>query len=315
MLTRRTFLAGLAALRGARRRRVHSVTGPVDSFGPALAHEHLFLDEAGADKGPTPYDEEEAVRVILPHLEQVRRMGFRTVVDCTPAFIGRNPRLLRRLARAARLRIITNTGYYGAAGGRYVPAHAREETAAQLAARWTAEFRSGIEGTGILPGFIKTGVNAGPLSEMDAKLVRAAALARRATGLAIFSHTGDGLAAEQELTILEEERVPLGAFIWVHAQNEKDTSAHLAAARRGAWVAFDHFSAETLEGHLALVENMARHGLLGRVLISHDAGWYRAGVPGGGRFRPFDTIFQARARLPFRRLMIENPWRALAGVS
>ena len=35
---------------------------------------------------------------------------------------------------------------------------------------------------------------------------------------------------------------------------------------------------------------MKDRGLLGRVLLSHDAGWYHVGEPGGGDFRPFDTL-------------------------
>jgi len=36
---------------------------------------------------------------------------------------------------------------------------------------------------------------------------------------------------------------------------------------------------------------MKRRQLLGRVLRSHDAGWYHVGEPGGGTFRPDDTLF------------------------
>ncbi|MDH5550750.1 MAG: phosphotriesterase, partial [Gemmatimonadota bacterium] len=32
-------------------------------------------------------------------------------------------------------------------------------------------------------------------------------------------------------------------------------------------------------------------GLLDRVLVSHDAGWYHVGEPGGGTFRQYDTLF------------------------
>ena len=56
-------------------------------------------------------------------------------------------------------KMITNTGYYGAAGDKYVPQHAYEETVDQLADRWTGEWEDGIEGTGIRPGFIKGGVD------------------------------------------------------------------------------------------------------------------------------------------------------------
>ena len=60
--------------------------------------------------------------------------------------------LLRRLSEATGLHILTNTGYYGAANDIAIPKHAYDETAAQIAARWTAEARDGIEGTGIRPG-------------------------------------------------------------------------------------------------------------------------------------------------------------------
>ena len=38
---------------------------------------------------------------------------------------------------------------------------------------------------------------------------------------------------------------------------------------------------------------MKAEGLLNRVLLSHDAGWYHVGEPGGGTFRPYDTLITA----------------------
>ncbi len=34
-------------------------------------------------------------------------------------------------------------------------------------------------------------------------------------------------------------------------------------------------------------------GCLNRLLVSHDAGWYRPGEPRGGSFRGFDTLYAA----------------------
>ena len=65
---------------------------------------------------------------------------------------------------------------------------------------------------------------------------------------------------------------------------------HVRAASRGAWVEFDHISDKSLEQHLSLVQGMKDRGLLHRVLVSHDAGWYDVGKPGGGEFRPYDTL-------------------------
>jgi phosphotriesterase-related protein len=59
---------------------------------------------------------------------------------------------------------------------------------------------------------------------------------------------------------------------------------------------------------------MAAAGLLGRTLVSQDAGWYRVGEPGGGEFRPFTYIytdFLPRLDAPqVSLLMWENPRRA-----
>ena len=51
------------------------------------------------------------------------------------------------------------------------------------------------------------------------------------------------------------------------------------------------FVKDSIEKHVALVMHMKRAGLLGQVLLSHDAGWYHVGKPNGGQVRPFDTLF------------------------
>jgi phosphotriesterase-related protein len=306
-------------------RGIETATGAIapEQLGLTLMHEHVLVDFIGADRvSPSRYDADEVFRTVLPHLQQAKRLGCETLVECTPAYLGRDPRLLRRLSEASGVRVLTNTGYYGAANDKHVPTHAFDETAEQLAARWVREAREGIDGTGIRPAFMKIGVDAAPLSAIDAKLVRAAALTHRETGLAIASHTGTGAAALEELDILERERVSPGAFIWVHAQSERDETFHTRVATRGAWVEFDGISETSVDRHVALVRAMQAQGLLGQVLVSHDAGWYHVGEPKGGTFRPFDTFFTKFAPAlrvagatdaNVRALLVENPRKALAG--
>jgi phosphotriesterase-related protein len=303
---------------------VDTVRGPVaaGALGVTLPHEHVLVDFVGADRvSPARYDADSAFRKVLPHLEEIHKRGVRTLVECTPAYLGRDVRLLRRLSDASGLHILTNTGYYGAANDRFLPPHAFTETADRLAARWSAEARDGIDGTGIRPAFMKIGVDAGPLSAVDEKLVRAAARTHRATGLPIYSHTGDGVAALAEFAVLESEGVPLDAFVWVHAQNERDVAVHLGAARRGVWVAFDGLGAREVERYVGVTLAMRDAGLLGRLLISHDAGWYRVGEPDGGEYRPHTDLFTQflpalRARgvsdADIATLTVQNPRRALS---
>jgi phosphotriesterase-related protein len=199
--------------------------------------------------------------------------------------------LLRRLAEATRMHVLTNTGYYGASKNKFLPAHAFTEDADQLAARWLREWKDGIEHTSIRPGFIKIGVDSGTLSDAHRKLVRAAARTHRDSGLTIAAHTGNGAAALDEIATLHEEGVAGAAFVWVHAQSEKDNDHHVRVAEKGAWVEFDGISPSSIGRHVELVKNMRQHGWLHRVLLSHDAGWYHVGEPGGGKFRPYDTLF------------------------
>ena len=306
-------------------RTIPSVDGPIPAqrLGVTLMHEHVLVDFIGADQvSRERYDQNDALRTVLPYLQQVRELGCATLVECTPAYLGRDATLLQQLSRASGVQILTNTGYYGAAKDKHLHRHAFTEDAEQLAARWRREAEGGIDSTGIKPAFMKIGVDGAPLSEVDAKLVRAAALTHRHTGLPVASHTATGTAAMEELDILERAGVPLSAFIWVHAQNEQDAGLHVEASRRGAWVEFDGVSPATVARHVELVRRMKEQNLLGRVLVSQDAGWYRVGEPGGGRFRPYDTLFTRFVpalkaagldEADVRQLLVTNPRRALGG--
>jgi phosphotriesterase-related protein len=263
-----------------------------EDLGVTLPHEHVLVDFVGADEvGPERYDADEVFGVVLPYLERVRELGCDALVECTPAYLARDPALLKRLSEAGGLHLLTNTGYYGAADDKFLPPHAFTETADELAARWLGEWQEGIGQTGVRPGFIKISVDAGALSEVDEKLVRAAARTHLGSGLTIASHTGDTAAAMDQLRVLADEGVDPAAFIWVHAYFEEDLEVHAEVARKGAWVEFDWLDPSTMERYVEFVGEMKERDLLQRVLISHDAGWYSVDEAGGGDFRPFDVFF------------------------
>jgi phosphotriesterase-related protein len=275
-----------------------------------LAHEHVMVDFIGADRiAPGRYDAEEVFRQARPKLESVKALGCVRFQECTPNYIGRDPGLMRRLSDAVGIEIWTNTGLYAAANHKFLPPFAREESAEKLARRWVDEYRRGIDG--VKPRFIKIGVNKGPLHELDRKIVRAAALASRETGLTVASHTGDGRAAMEELEIFGSLGGKPGKFVWVHAQNEKDHSFHKRFAAAGGWVEFDGIRPESLDRHEECVRFMSTAGLLGRTMISQDAGWFHVGEPGGGDYRGYELIytgFLPRFEAPVQRqLMVSNP--------
>jgi phosphotriesterase-related protein len=132
--------------------QLNTVVGPIDArrLGHTLMHEHVMVDFIGADRiVPGRYDANEVFRSALPYLTELKAAGCETLVECTPAYLGRDPGLLHRFSESSGLHIITNTGLYGAAEDKYVPRFAYAETAQQLSARWVREFRDGIPPTGI----------------------------------------------------------------------------------------------------------------------------------------------------------------------
>jgi len=273
--------------------KIITVTGeiPASAMGKTLHHEHLLVDFIGADSsGYHRWNKNEVIDKVLPYLLEIKKLGYKTLVECTPAYLGRDPELLKMLSEKSGIEIITNTGYYSAVGGKFIPEHGFTETAEQLAARWIDEAKNGIEGTGIYPGFIKIAVERKPLEEINRKVVEAACITHKATGLVIMSHTGLAGPAFEELEILKKYGVSPSAFIWTHANSETDFNKHIEAAKMGAWIAFDNFKPDQLEKYIDFAQLMKKEGLLGKVLISHDAGWYKPGEPNGGEFRGFTEI-------------------------
>ena len=104
--------------------QIDTVTGPIsaDALGVTLMHEHVLVDFIGASEvSRSRYDADAVVTTVLPYLQQVRALGCETIVECTPAYLGRDARLLQRLSQASGLTILSNTGFYGAAKDKHVP--------------------------------------------------------------------------------------------------------------------------------------------------------------------------------------------------
>ena len=318
------FLTLIAFSWGLQGGTIMTVKGPIDStdLGRTLEHEHILVDFIGAEEtGYHRWDREEVSKKVLPFLQQAKDLGFQSIVECTPAFLGRDPRLLKSLSETTGLHLVTNTGYYGARENKFIPIDVQKLSADELAALWIKEFENGIEDTGIKPGFIKIGVDRGDaLSPMHEKLVRAACRTHLQTGLTIACHTGPTQAIFHMVEILEEEGVSPEALIWVHA-TQADQESQLKAARLGVWLSLDNVN--PLPNRIDFISRglvrLKNAGLTDRVLISHDAGWYRPGEENGGNFRDYTAISTFLAPQLMRRgfnaaaidqLLVDNPRRA-----
>lgn len=276
--------------------RVMTVNGwtNAEEMGITLPHEHIMVDFIGADStGYHRWDKDSVIGVVLPYLQEIAGLGCKTFIECTPAYLGRDPVIAKNLSQRSGMNIIVNTGYYGAVNNKYLPEHAFSETSEQLAERWLKEWNEGIEDSGIRPGFIKIAVRGDTiLSDLHKKIVTAAALTHLKSGLTITSHTGPGEGAFEQLEILKNMGVSPESFVWTHAQAGSQED-HIRAAREGAWVSLDNVSSDTagIEAYVLMLGNLKKNELLHKTLLSHDAGWYSVGQPGGADFRPYTAVF------------------------
>ena len=285
------------------REYIMTVNGPVspDRMGVTLTHEHILVDFVGADStGYFRWNKDSVIAKALPVVLKAKLAGVKTIYECTPEYLGRDPLLLKELSEISGITFVTNTGYYGFSN-KYLPQTFFAADAAALAEKWTGEFLDGIEGTGIRPGFIKIAVNSSDsLSEADQKIITAAALTHLKTGLTIASHTGPEKPAFAQITILRKNGVQPSAFIWIHAQ-KGTIESNIEAAKEGAWISLDNvrnrpnlkagdrFSIDWYADRLA---ELKKQGLLNKILLSHDSGWYDPAKPGGGTINGYTDIFE-----------------------
>ena len=240
---------------------------------PMLVRENLLLD-----------DEDLAVR----ELEMFRAAGGGTVVDVSPAEMGRDVEALARIAQRSRVNIIAGTGHYLAFTH---PHEVAGQTVAQIAAWMIAECNEGIGATDIRAGVIgELGVSEGGIHPDEEKVLRAGALAAVETGAPITIH--NAIPAEKQglkvLKILASEGADLTRVVMGHMTHTvPDADYHRALADTGATIEFDRFGAELYNDRwggknfceprdaqtVLEIAQLVREGYEDRILLSHDVGF------------------------------------------
>ena len=301
---------------------IHSVNGEIDqqSLGLTLSHEHIMSNFGGEANYDPNYDRQKLFNQVIPYLRKIRSLGIVTVFDCTTAYFGRDVGLLKELADSTGIQIVTNTGFYGAAKDRYVPALAFEKSIDEIADIWISEFDKGIDKTGIKPGFIKLAFDDGSPSEIDLKLFEAGIVAHIATGLTLAVHTGDNpIAAQKQMDLLEKYNVALNNWVWVHAHKVPDDKILMDAAKKGAWISLDGCKSANIQDYISRLQQFKKNNLLGSILLSHDGNSF----PRGKAIRQYHAIpeelidklsTQVFTAEEINLLLVKNPWQAFAAI-
>jgi phosphotriesterase-related protein len=263
---------------------------PAEGLGIVLPHEHIFTDLRGPTTvGYAQADPADVVRVMAPYLAEAHSKGVGLLIECSSIGVGRNVPVIARVSEASGLPVVVPTGVYGRAN--FAPPEHRNMTEDELATLFIKEIREGIEGTGIKAGFIKIATDSGAMTPLMERILRAAGRAANETGAAIASHTPTGSNAIRQADILRSIS-PTIRFIWIHAQNESNRSIHRQVVARGSFIEFDNLGWNPGQdsAHIAAIKALLDAGYGDRILLSHDAGWYRPGVPNGGTQKPYTYL-------------------------
>jgi phosphotriesterase-related protein len=292
-----------------------------DQLGMILPHEHIFVDLRTWDQpGYGEADTAEVVRRMAPEIEAIKALGITALVECSTVGVGRRADIDRAVSEATGLPVVVPTGIYREP---WVPPFAHEATEDALADWMVGELEGEIESSGVRAGWIKVSAGDDGITDVEAKILRAAARAGRNTNAVIGSHTIRGRVVMDQLDIIETAGYAADRFISIHTQAEPDFAMHLAVARRGAWIEYDGIGRWRREDAV-YIENIHRvldAGFGRQLLLSHDRGWFDPAQSGGGRPRPYTYL--SNVFLPKLResgvdgetidlLTRDNPFRAFA---
>ena len=260
-------------------------------LGVILPHEHIFVDLRTWDSpGYAQAEVEEVIRLMAPEIEKAKKVGVTAIVECSTVGGGRRADIDRAVSEATHLPLVIPTGIYREP---WVPDWAHRASEAELADWMLGELQGEIEQSGVRAGWIKLSAGDEGLTACETKILRAAATAGRQTNAVIGSHTIRGRVVREELDIIEAMGYNVERFIWIHTQAEPDFELHLEMARRGAWLEYDaigNIDSESDAYNVQHIQRLLDAGLGGKLLLSHDRGWYDPALPHGGVPKPYTYL-------------------------
>jgi len=268
-----------------------TVTGPVlpDSLGMTLIHEHITFAYPGwyADDSVDPYDREAAEKMCLKVLEDVKKLGVKTIVDATAADVGgRDPILLKSLSEKSGINIIVATGLFpeSIGGGNYYKWQSTmrgrnlEEDLYEL---FSTELTVGIRGSGVKAGIIKVATGDPAISDYETTVFKVAVRVAKEMGVSIITHTeGPTVGLAQQDLFCEFGADPSRVMIG-HQNNSEDIDYALTQlAKPGFYLGFDRVNPLMSAVSEDNIVSLVAQGFGDRIMLSHDCIFMWLGRPG-----------------------------------
>ena len=223
------------------------------------------------------YDEEYNQKIfdkVLPIVSGLREAGCQTIVEASPPLGGQNLKLLYDLSLKTGINIIPSTGINITKYAYHIFSENFEE---QLAKKWIQDFKEGldvIDNVCIKPGHIKLLLERGGVNDVDKAMLKAAAIACKATEMPIHCHVLEAEQMPKVMALLEKTDVPPHKFVWAHADYESNREMILQVVKKGYWVGFDMIQEGKYEARKKLIDHAVAHNYSHQVILSEDYDLY-----------------------------------------
>lgn len=224
---------------------IRTVLGDIapESLGVCYAHEHVIIDPCFmTDKYPDFLID--SVDIAVAELREFHHAGGRAMIDSMPTG-GRNAAKLAEVSRRSGVHLACPTGLH--LKKYYAPSHwGTRCSPEELTDIFTSEIEQGIRPDDPtqprLPqraGLIKVASGLNHLDEHEERVFKAAAEAHRRTGCPILTHTEQGTAALEQVTLLKDAGVDLTHVVLSHTDRVPDKSYHREILASGVNIEFD----------------------------------------------------------------------------
>lgn len=300
---------------------VMTALGPIDpgALGFTLHHEHIFnLTNPLAANDPDLVLDDPASS--LTDLELYFAAGGRAIVDMGPADYGRSVSDLLQIAQHAPVHIVLVTGHHK---DLICAPYVGDDPVEVITERNLRDLRDGIDGSGVRVGLIKAGTSLNEITDVERRVLQAAAKTQVASGAPISTHTEHGTMAVEQVEIMAAAGADPRRIILCHLDFRLGDREYLIEVlKMGVFVSFDQWSKVKYapdEERAEVLFGLAEAGYLDQLLISGDLARKSSHSGYGGQpgfeysidrvpLYLMDVGFDA---LSVRRIFVDNPARAL----
>jgi phosphotriesterase-related protein len=258
-------------------------------LGRTLTHEHLFVraPELDGDYPDPEWDADGAVEAAVRGLDELYRLGVRTVVDLTVPGLGRDVALVRRVAERTRVNLVAATGWYA---DDVLPPYFRAHGPGRLVGgpdplveMFLRDVTEGIGDSGVRAGVLKVVTGAPGLTPDVTRVLDAAARVHRETGVPISTHSDparrNGL---DQARFFAQRGVDPARLVIGHSGDSEDLEYLLALLDTGVTLGMDRFGMAHTgddEKRIGTVVELLGRGHADQLVLSQDCAFYSRVTP------------------------------------